>query len=122
MSDIYNETLLKLSDLLVFSIAENGELIVTFNDKVYVVGEIGMERGGVWPSYMFDMSAEFIAAICEVLDIKDAARPEAWLLECVHDLLLEEDAMGGRGDGGLDVQIEAFFACRPWLKNKHASN
>jgi hypothetical protein len=119
--DIYNETFStfsKLEELLTFSITQRGKLIVTLNNThVHMLGEIGMFMGS--PSFPpFYLPPAFLDATLEAtraaLGIKadDDLLCADWLADCIRDLM--DEAMGG-GEG-LSIQVEAFFACRPWLE------
>lgn len=107
--DIYSETLGKLATLLTFSITQGGELVVTLNHKDYVMGEVKLIHGfSSHPNYL---PSAFLDATQSALGMKDMKANDL-LCECVGDLLDERM----EGSDGLDIQIQAFFACRPWLK------
>lgn len=108
MSDIYSETLSKLAPLLTFSISQDGNFVITLSDKDYIIGEVGLVHGCSSLPAIGDAFIEAARAAIGIMTDDDILC-EDWPAECVSDLIAEAGL-------DLDIQVQAFFACRPWLK------
>ena len=106
---IYSETLSKLAPLLTFSISQDGNFVITLSDKDYIIGEVGLVHGC---SSLPAIGVNFIEAARAAIGMTDDdILCDDWPAECVSDLVAEAGL-------DLDIQVQAFFACRPWLKKQ----